>query len=324
MSDAKYSTHDLGLGCLSMIGAYGIENPSDVAATVRTALDRGVGVIDTADYYGDGANENLIGKVLAGRRDDVVLSVKTGIRPDPDQGKILDGSPEYLRSACDGSLQRLGVDYLDLYCLAWVDPKVSIEESVGALGELVAAGKIREIGLSEVAVGTLRRACAVHPISALLTEYSLWQRHIEPAILPSADELGVRLWAYAPLGRGFLTGTVYGLDHLDEGDWRHNFPRFLDEHIGRNLALLGPLRGVADRRGATMAQVALAWVLSRPSAPLALVGCKIPRHLEEDLAALDLKLDEEDLKQLDASFPPDAISGDRYAPMVAALMDDDS
>ncbi|MFI5782592.1 aldo/keto reductase [Nocardia sp. NPDC051570] len=324
MSDVKTSRRDLGLGCLSMIGAYGVEDPGDVAATVRLALDRGVGVIDTADYYGDGANEELIGRVLAGRRDDITLAVKTGIRPDPDQGKILDGSPEYLRSACDGSLKRLGVDHLDLYCLAWVDPKVPIEDSVGALGELVAAGKIGGLGLSEVAVGTLRRACAVSPVSALLTEYSLWQRHTEPAILPAAEELGVRLWAYAPLGRGFLTGTVYGMAHLDEGDWRHNFPRFLDDHVGRNLALLGPLRGVADRHGATMAQVALAWVMSRPSAPLALVGCKTPQHLEEDLAAVDLELDEEDLKRLDASFPSDAISGDRYAPMVAALMDDDS
>ena len=324
MSDSKPSPLDIGLGCLSMIGAYGIEDPDDVAATVRAALDRGVCVIDTADHYGDGANESLLGRVLAGRRDDITISVKTGIRPDPDQGKILDGSPEYLRAACDGSLKRLGLDHLDLYCLAWVDPKVPIEDSVGALADLMAAGKIRGIGLSEVAAGTLRRACAVHPISALLTEYSLWQRHAEPAILPTAGELGVRLWAYAPLGRGFLTGTVYGVGHLDEGDWRHNFPRFLDDHVGRNLALLGPLRGVADRHGATMAQVALAWVLSRPSSPLALVGCKTPRHLDEDLAALDLALDDEDLKQLDASFQPDAISGDRYAPMVAALMDDDS
>nr|WP_281372565.1 aldo/keto reductase [Prauserella isguenensis] len=314
----------MGLGCLSMIGAYGVEDPKQVAATIHAALDHGVGVVDTADYYGDGANEELVGRVLAGNRDDISISVKTGIRPDPDRGKILDGSRDYLHGACDASLKRLGTDHIDLYSLAWVDPNVPVEDSVGALGELVQSGKIRGIGLSEVAVGTLRRACAVHPVSALLTEYSLWQRHAEPAILPTAEDLGVRLWAYAPLGRGFLTGTVYGIDHLDEGDWRHNFPRFLDEHVGRNLALLGPLRGVADRHGVTMAQVALAWVLSRPSAPLTLAGCKTPQHLEENLGAVDLTLEEEDLQWLEGSFPASSVSGDRYAPMVAALMDDDS
>ncbi|MCU1686710.1 MAG: putative aldo-keto reductase 2 [Amycolatopsis sp.] len=324
MSDPKTTTRDLGLGCLGMIGAYGIEDPEQTAATICTALESGIAVIDTADYYGDGANEELIGRTLTGHRDDITISVKTGIRSDAEQGKILDGSPEYLRAACDNSLKRLGTDHLDLYCLAWVDPKVPIEDSVGALGELLEAGKIRGIGLSEVAVGTLRRACAVQPISALLTEYSLWERHVEPAILPAAEELGVRLWAYAPLGRGFLTGAVYGMSHLDEGDWRHNFPRFLDEHVGHNLALLGPLRGVADSHGASMAQVALAWVLSRRSAPLALVGCKTPRHLVENLEATNLALTDRDLALLENSFPAAAISGDRYAPMVAALMDDDT
>jgi aryl-alcohol dehydrogenase-like predicted oxidoreductase len=321
--DPTRTVKDLGLGCLSMIGAYGIEDPEQTARTIRTALENGMGVIDTADYYGDGANEELIGSMLAGSRDRIRISVKTGIRSDETQGKILDGSPTYLRKACDASLMRLGVDHIDLYCLAWVDPKTPIEESVGAIADLVQEGKVQEIGLSDVAAGTLRRASAVHPISALLTEYSLWQRHVE-AVLPVAAELGVRLWAYAPLGRGFLTGTIYGMEHLDEGDWRHNFPRFLDDNVGQNLALLGPLRGVADRHQATMAQVALAWVLSKPFAPLALVGCKTPQHLTEDLQALSLSLDEDDLAKLDRSFPPTAVKGDRYAPMVAALMDVDS
>lgn len=321
MANENPTINDLGLGCLSMIGAYGIEDPEQVEATIRTALEAGVGVIDTADYYGDGENEETIGRIIRARRDRIALSVKTGIRSDTENGKVLDGSPAHLRASCDASLKRLNTDYIDLYCLAWADPNVPIEESVGTLGELVREGKVREIGLSEVSVNTLRRACAVHTISALLTEYSLWQRHVEHEILPAATELGVRLWAYAPLGRGFLTGTVYGMEHLDEGDWRHNFPRFLEENVGRNLALLGPLRGVADRHHATMSQVALRWVLSRNSNPLALVGCKIPRHLTEDLGSLNIELDEDDLARLESSFPPAAVSGERYAPMVASLMD---
>lgn len=312
-----------GLGCLSMSGSYGTEDLRQCADTIETASEHGIFVLDTADYYSDGSNELLIGDKLSDRRSQFFLSVKTGIRSDKELGKKLDGSPKHIRRSCDESLRRLSTDYIDLYTLAWVDPEVPIEESVGALGELVDSGKIRSIGLSEVSTATLRRAAATRPIAALLTEYSLWERHVESSIIATLQELNVRLWPYATLGRGFLTGKIFGLSHLEEGDWRRNFPRFADENIGNNLALLAPLRGVADRHGATMAQVALAWVRTRPGSPLPIVGCKTPGHVVENVQARDLVLSPEDLDALEVSFPPNEIKGDRYAPMVARLMDTD-
>ncbi|WP_238014774.1 aldo/keto reductase [Dactylosporangium sp. AC04546] len=312
----------IGLGTMGMTGGYGVEDEAACEATVRAALDAGVALVDTAHFYGDGRGERLIGRALGDRRDEAVLMVKTGIRPDPDAGGMkLDGRPEFLRRSVDESLRRLGTDRLDVSCLAWVDRDVPVEESVGALGELVTAGKVRHLALSEAAPATLRRAIAAHPVALLVTEYSLWTRHVEEHILDVLADLGVGLVAYAPLGRGFLTGTVRGLAHLDEGDWRNNFPRFADGNIERNLELLAPLRAVAGRHGTSPAVVALAWVLSRGPAIVALAGCKTPEHIREDATAAGLRLTADDLAELEQAFPAGQLAGERYGELVTMLID---
>jgi aryl-alcohol dehydrogenase-like predicted oxidoreductase len=311
----------IGLGCMGMSGGYGVEDKDSCIATVDRSLDLGITLIDTADFYGGGAGEELLGRALGSRRREAVISVKTGIRPNPEGGMMLDGKPEYLRDACEASLRRLGTDYIDLYCLGWVDPQVPVEESVGALGELVKAGKARGILLSEVSPGTLRRAHAEHPIAGVATEYSLWERHVEGDILATLRELGVALIAYGALGRGFLTGEVHSLDEFDEGDWRHNFPRFYDANIVRNLELLHPVRDIAARCGVTMSQLALAWLLAKGADVVPLAGCKVPSHVEEDAGALTVELDLATIAELDRCFPPGDIAGARYAPVVMDLLD---
>jgi aryl-alcohol dehydrogenase-like predicted oxidoreductase len=312
----------IGLGCWGMSGSYGPADEAEAVATLHHALDLGVNFIDTADSYGDdGHNESLVGRTLAGRRVEFTLATKTGwvkrVGPDGLSAVDVDGRPDRIRSACDASLARLKTEVIDLYYLHRVDPEVSVEESVGAMADLVAAGKVRTLGLSEVSEATLRRAHAVHTITALQSEYSLWTREPEATVMPACRELGIAFVPFSPLGRGFLTGTVTGLEGIAPGDWRANNPRFSEENLARNVALLKPLEEVARSQGKTVAQVALAWVLSRGENVIPLPGMKRRVHLDENTAAVDIELSPEELNRLNAAFPPGAAAGDRYTPEVA-------
>ncbi len=312
----------IGLGCWGMSGSYGPADEAESEATLHHALDLGVNLIDTADSYGDdGHNESLIGRALAGRRHEFVLASKTGwvkrAGPDGQATVGVDGRPERIRSACEASLARLKTDVIDLYYLHRVDSDVPVEESVGAMAELVAAGKVRSLGLSEVSEATLRRAHAVHPITALQSEYSLWTREPEATAMPACRELGIAFVPFSPLGRGFLTGAVTGRDRIAPGDWRANNPRFTEENLARNLALLEPLERIAQALGKRPAQVALAWVLSRGEGVIPVPGMKRRTHLDENVAAVELELTPDELARLDAAFPPGAAAGDRYTPDVA-------
>jgi aryl-alcohol dehydrogenase-like predicted oxidoreductase len=302
----------IGLGCMGMTPIYGQPDEGECIATVQRAIELGVTMIDTADMYGGGKNEALVGRALRGRRDRVVLATKFGNIRAPDGKPDVNGRPDYVPQACDASLQRLGVEAIDLYYLHRVDPKVPIEDTVGAMTRLVEQGKVRHIGLSEAAAPTLRRAHAVHPIAALQTEYSLWTRDVEDAILPACRELGIGFVAYSPLGRGFLSGTITGADALADDDRRRDHPRFAQENIERNLVLLEALRAVAAARHATPAQVALAWLLARGEDVVPIPGTKRRTWLEENVRAPDLRLDESDLAQLDEAFPPGITAGERY------------
>ena len=312
----------IGLGCWGMSGSYGPADEAESVATLLHALDLGVNFIDTADSYGDdGHNESLIGRALAGRRHEFVLATKTGwvkrAGPDGTTAVGVDGRPERIRSACESSLARLKTDVIDLYFLHRVDPDVPFEESVGAMAELVAAGKMRFLGLSEVSEATLRRAHAVHPITALQSEYSLWTREPEATVMPVCRELGIAFVPFSPLGRGFLTGAVTGREGIAPGDWRANNPRFAEGNLARNLALLRPLEEIAEAHGARTAQIALAWVLSRGEQVIPIPGMKRRAHLDENVTAMDIILTPEELARLDATFPPCAAAGDRYTPEVA-------
>ena len=312
----------IGLGCWGMSGSYGPADEVESEATLHHALDLGIDFIDTADSYGDdGHNESLIGRVLGGRRREFVLATKTGWvkreAPDGSTAVGVDGRPDRIRSACEASLARLRTDVIDLYYLHRVDPDVPVEESVGSMAELVAAGKVRSIGLSEVSVATLRRAHAAHPIASLQSEYSLWTREPEAAVIPACRELGITFVPFSPLGRGFLTGTLTSRDGITPGDWRANNPRFTGENLARNLALLEPLEQIGGAHGAKPAQVALAWVLSRGADIIPIPGMKRRTHLEQNVAAVAIELSPEELARLDAAFPPGAATGDRYTPEVA-------
>jgi aryl-alcohol dehydrogenase-like predicted oxidoreductase len=311
----------IGLGCWGMSGSYGPADEDESVATLHRALDMCVNFIDTADSYGDGHNESLIGRALQGRRHEFVLASKTGwVKRAGTDGKTmvgLDGQPDRIRSACEASLVRLKTDVIDLYYLHRVDPNVPVEESVGAMSELVAAGKVRFLGLSEVSEGTLRRAHAAHPITALQSEYSLWTREPEAVVLPVCRDLGIAFVPFSPLGRGFLTGAVTDRGRIAADDWRANNPRFTEENLARNLALLRPLEVIAQVHGGTPAQVALAWVLSRGESVIPIPGMKRPTHLDENVAALELELSPEELARLDDAFPPGAAAGDRYTLEVA-------
>ncbi|HZA04381.1 MAG TPA: aldo/keto reductase [Propionibacteriaceae bacterium] len=312
--DAALTVSALGLGCMGMSEFYGTPDESEAVATITRALDLGVSFLDTADMYGPFTNERLVGRAIAGRRDDVVVATKFGNQRREDGSWVrINGTPEYVHSACDASLQRLGVDHLDLYYQHRVDKTVPIEETVGAMAELVRAGKVRFLGLSEAAPDTIRRAHAVHPITALQTEYSLWTRDLEAEILPTLRELGIGLVPYSPLGRGFLTGAITTVDDLPEDDFRRRNPRFAEEALQANLAIVDTVRAIAEAKGATPAQVALAWVLAQGDDVVPIPGTKRVRYLEENFGALTVDLTADERQQLTESLPTTV--GARYPDM---------
>jgi aryl-alcohol dehydrogenase-like predicted oxidoreductase len=302
----------IGLGCMGMTPVYGEPDEGECIATLHRAIELGVDLIDTADVYGDGKNEELVGRGLAGRRDRVLLASKFGNVRYPDGRRDVNGRPDYVPQACDASLKRLGVDTIDLYYLHRVDPNVPIEDTVGAMARLVEAGKVRHLGLSEAGAATLRRAHAVHPIAALQTEYSLWCREVEAEILPACRELGIGFVAYSPLGRGFLSGTITSLDALSEKDRRREHPRFQQGNLERNVGLLGALRELAEARDGTPAQIALAWLLAQGGDIVPIPGTKRRTYLEENVRALDLAVTDAELASLAEAFPPGVTAGTRY------------
>jgi aryl-alcohol dehydrogenase-like predicted oxidoreductase len=305
----------LGLGCMGMSEFYGTTDEGEAIATIHRALELGIDFLDTADMYGSGANEQLVGKAIADRRDRVVLATKFGNVRNDDGSREVRGDPDYVRQACDASLRRLGLDHVDLYYQHRVDFRVPIEETVGAMAELVEAGKARFLGLSEASPETIRRAHAVHPISALQSEYSLWTRDPEDGPLATCRELGIGFVAYSPLGRGFLTGQIRSPDELEEGDFRRNNPRFRGDNFQRNLDLVARVEEIAAAKGCTPGQVALAWVLSRGDDVVPIPGTKRVRYLEENAAAADVELTADELAGLEQAFPHGAAAGERYPDM---------
>jgi aryl-alcohol dehydrogenase-like predicted oxidoreductase len=306
-----------GLGCMGMSEFYGAGDEEESVATIHRALDLGVTLLDTADMYGPFTNERLVGRAIRERRDDVVLATKFGIQRTSDGGRLgVSGRPEYVRSACDASLDRLGVDHIDLYYQHRVDMQTPIEETVGAMAELVAAGKVRHLGLSEAAPDTIRRASSVHPITALQTEWSLWTRDPETdGVLDAVRELGIGFVAYSPLGRGFLSGSIRTVEDLAQDDFRRHNPRFQGDNFGKNLELLERVSEIAAEKGVTPSQLALAWVLAQGSDVVPIPGTKRRGYLEENIGADDIVLTDEELRRIDEVFPVGAASGDRYGDM---------
>jgi aryl-alcohol dehydrogenase-like predicted oxidoreductase len=297
---------------MGMTFAYSGADERRSIETIDRALELGITLFDTADVYGPESNERLVGRALASRRDDIVLATKFGGRSLEIEGRIPDGRPEYVGRACDASLARLGTDHIDLYYQHRVDPQVPIEETVGAMAELVEAGKVRYLGLSEAAPETIRRAHATFPITAVQTEYSLWTRDLEQDVLPTLRELGIGLVAYSPLGRGFLTGAIRSPEDLAEDDWRRHNPRFQGENFQRNLELVAAIETLADRKSVTAAQLALAWVLRQGSDIVPIPGTTRPQRVEENVAALDVELTDEELAHLDEIAPVGVAAGTRY------------
>ncbi|MFC3713379.1 aldo/keto reductase [Sphingoaurantiacus capsulatus] len=318
------SVSAIGLGCMGMAGVagmqamYGAVDLDEAVATIHRAIDLGVDFFDTAEIYGPYINEELLGRAIKGRRDGLVIATKFGFRIVDGRAQGADSSPANIRKVCDESLQRLGIEVIDLLYQHRVDPAVPIEETVGAMAELVAAGKVRFLGLSEAAPETIRRAHAVHPISALQSEYSLWERTVEPDILPVCRELGIGFVPYSPLGRGFLTGQVQRAEDYPATDYRRNDPRYQGENFDANMRAVAAVKAVADGHGATPGQVALAWLLHQGDDIVPIPGTKRRDRLEENVAAADLKLSTDDLAALDAAAPVGATSGERYGS--AAMM----
>ena len=302
----------LGLGCMGMSQSYGTRDDAESIATLHHALDQGLTFLDTADVYGNGVNEDLVGRAIGERRDEVVLATKFGNVRLADGGRTVSGRPEYVVEACEASLKRLGIDVIDLFYQHRVDPDVAIEETVGAMAGLVEAGKVRYIGLSEAGAETVRRAHATYPVTALQMEYSLWSRDAEDALLSLCGELGIGFVAYSPLGRGFLAATIRRADELLADDRRHDHPRFDAENLERNQALLEPLEAIAEAKGCTPAQIALAWVLAQGDHIVPIPGTKRRTYLDQNMAALDLTLDGAEIERLNDTFRPGAAAGTRY------------
>jgi aryl-alcohol dehydrogenase-like predicted oxidoreductase len=306
----------LGLGCMGMSDFYGPRDETEALATIHHAIDRGLNFLDTADMYGMGKNEELVGKAIAQRRDQVVIATKFGnIRASDGAFLGVNGKPDYVRSACEASLRRLGIETIDLYYQHRVDPATPIEDTVEAMGELVAEGKVRYLGLSEASAETVRRAHAVHPISALQTEFSLWSREPETELLALTESLGIGFVPYSPLGRGFLTGKIEKLDDLAPDDWRRRSPRFQPESFQRNTELAEKIKTLARKKNCTAAQLALAWVMAKGNHIVPIPGTKRRKYLDENIGALEVKLSANDLKEIEAGLPAGAAQGQRYDEM---------
>lgn len=315
-------TAPMALGCYSMSNAYGARSDDESRRVIRRAVDEGITLVDTADFYGWGHNETLIGSALQGvPRDAVVLSSKFGYVPAEGAAFGLCSRPDYVKAACDASLRRLRTDHLDLYFQHRLDPAVPIEDTVGAMAELVAQGKVRHLGLCEVSEQTLRRACAVHPITAVQAEYSLWTRDVEQRMLAVFDELGITLMAFSPLARGMLSGRIRSLDQLEAGDVRRKYPRFSPENFPRNVALVDRLGAMAAGLGCSTSQLALAWLYATAPNVVAICGCDTMAFLAENLGALSLQLDEAQREQISKMFAPGAVSGDRYHAALMQMLD---
>ena len=311
----------LGLGCMGMSQSYGPGDDQESVATIHRALERGMTFLDTADIYGPYTNERLVGRAIAGRRDQVVLATKFGNQRLADGSRVVNGRPEYVRQACDASLERLGVDHIDLYYQHRVDRTVPVEETWGALAELVQAGKVRYLGISEAAPATVRRAHAVHPISAGQYEWSLFSRDLEDELVPTLRELGIGVVAYSPLGRGFLSGRITSPDDFGENDFRRNHPRFTGENFARNLELVEQARELAATKGVAPSQLAIGWVLAQGEDVVPIPGTKRRRYLEENVGALAVELTGEDLAAIEKVTPRGSVAGERYNPEMMAYVD---